>query len=277
MTRILLALLVVAATLSPSHGDLSDFLPLNVGNSWTYGHLYYDDLDSDRDNRVRGYQTVTLRIRSTEVIAGKTYYVFGDFSPSPHPAPPHSLFGKKVRWEGDSLMVHDGTYEYPLLRFRETPDSRDAEEETYSVDPSEAEGATKVTRADFFTAPGGHLAYFKFLGSPKEDATNLRHYQYSRSATFVRGYGMMHVIERVDNEDYSLFENNLSGKTARLLESSSPDEGGETSARDADSEDTYREISRDDASANRGLMRHDHTTTGSTSKSSWGQTKETYR
>ena len=276
MTRILLALLVVAATLSPSHGDLSDFLPLNVGNSWTYGHLYSDKY-SDRDNRVRGYQTVTLRIRRTEVIAGKTYYVFGDFSPSPHPAPPHSLFGKKVRWEGDSLMVHDGTYEYPFLRFTETPAQGQMAEETYSVDPAEAEGAKKVTRVDFSELSGGHTTLFEFLGSPREDATNLRHFQYSRSAIFIRGYGLMYVIERVDNEDYSLFENILSGETARLLESSSPDGGGETSARDADSEDTYREISRDDASANRGLMRHDHTTTGSTSKSSWGQTKETYR
>ena len=274
MTRILLALLVVAATLSPSHGDLSDFLPLNVGNSWTYGHLYSDKLDSDRDNHVYGYQIVTLRIRSTEVIDGKTYYVFGDFSPSPHPAPPHSLFGKKVRWEGDSLMVHDGTYEYPLLRFTETPAQGQIAEETYSVDPAEAEGAKKVTRVDFSGLQGGHATLFEFLGSPMEDATK---FQYSRSATFFRGYGLMYVSEYVDDYDYSLFQNILSGKTARLLESSSPDGGGETSARDADSEDTYREIDFGDAIANRGLMRHDHTTTGSTSKTSWGQTKETYR
>ena len=106
--------ILIALTAQPVFCDLSSYLPLNVGNSWEYRSGYYENLAHEMPlgRGGRGGPT-TLSIDRTEEIDGKTYYVFSPWWRD-WPLPSHALFGKKVRWEGDSLMVHDGTSEYPL-------------------------------------------------------------------------------------------------------------------------------------------------------------------
>ncbi len=276
MTHLVLAVLTACAVAAPAYSDLSDYLPLNVGNSWKYRYSYHENLDHRAASEaVRENRTVTLRITSTQVIEGKTYYVFNDFYPDPNPAPPHSLFGRKVRWDGDSLMVYDGTSEYPLFRFEEISVVDEGVKETYAVDPSNAEGDTEVTRTDWLSTKAVYKSSFRFYGSSMQDISNP---EYSRYVSFLRGYGMWTVLETVDLEsDYSSFINNLSSEEARLLEPPTSRDGRGSESRSSDSGDAYREISRNEANNNEGLMRHDHGT-GATNKSSWGQVKGgTYR
>ncbi len=106
--------ILIALTAQPVLSDLSSYLPLNVGNSWEYRSGYYENLAHEMPlGRGAVGGRITLSIDRTEEIDGKTYYVFSPWWKD-WPLPPHALFGKKVRWEGDSLMVHDGTSEYPL-------------------------------------------------------------------------------------------------------------------------------------------------------------------
>ena len=111
--------------------EVSDYLPLAVGNSWTFGHEWYlnegdglEDLD-DRfiESNWPAYEATwggrfTITVERTEVIGGKTYYVLSGMpSGGWPPAPPHFLAGKKLRWEGTSLVEHDGTGEQTFFRF----------------------------------------------------------------------------------------------------------------------------------------------------------------
>jgi len=116
-----------------------DYVPLAVGNRWTYGHYYVNHLHSTGEllnlNRwelfdIPGYppgsapdslilakKIVTIAITHTEVIDGLEYFVFSDADYAWPPLPDLFWGGKKVRlsdegflvfrWNGQDIPVYD--------------------------------------------------------------------------------------------------------------------------------------------------------------------------
>ena len=130
--RLLLVVLLGLSRVLPADAtddEASDYLPLAVGNSWTYGHAYYE-LDVDDGLFYSAYwdqwpdpyepfrfPRFTITVRGTEVIAGKTYYVLSDMPAYWPPAPPHFIAGKKLRWAGTHLMERTADGEQAIFRF----------------------------------------------------------------------------------------------------------------------------------------------------------------
>ncbi len=261
--------ILIALTAQPVFSDLSSYLPLNVGNSWEYRSGYYENLAHEMPGgrgAVGGH--TTLSIDRTEEIDGKTYYVFSPWWKD-WPLPSHALFGKKVRWEGDSLMVHDGTSEYPLFRFDEGPATPEASPliVTYSVDPAKFGGDTEVEAHYWQNSSGSYRVSVRFTGA------NLRgivYPYYNRWVGFLRGFGMVSAGEDVTYEgnDYDSYHNSLVAVKARLLLTSGTD------ARDGDNgntEDTYVEMTRSDVRRGRAGLPF---TITNVPPSSWGNVKE---
>ena len=108
-----------------------DFVPLEVGNRWTYEHLYinYEHWRGEPfaipgyppgdppDSLTRAKKIVTIEITHTEVIDGLEYFVFSDADYAWPPLPDFFWGGKKVRlsdegflvfhWNGQELPVYD--------------------------------------------------------------------------------------------------------------------------------------------------------------------------
>ena len=269
MTRVTLAMLLAMAR--PGFCDLSNYLPLNVGNAWYYSHHHFDIVGhtgSLADVQVKS-DDVTFSILRTEVIDGKTYHVFSD---APGTIPPaHSLFGKRVRWEGDSLMVYDGTSsEYPLFRFYGgSQDEGEIVEDTYSLDSSKADDDTEARRLSFLGPAGVQRAAFWFYGSSHK---GIGHPEYVRYVTFLRGFGMTLCTNFVEHTgaDYSSYENQLGVERARLLVQPSGAGEGTASTGSSASADQYREVSYYDAARGIGLLPPQET---SIPLSSWGKIK----
>ena len=117
-----------------------DYVPLEVGNRWTYEHRYFNDAHSigepfaipgyppgdPPDSLTRANKIVTIEITHTEVIDGVEYFVFSDADYAWPPLPDFFWGGKKVRlsdegflvfhWNGQELPVYDfghpSNYEY---------------------------------------------------------------------------------------------------------------------------------------------------------------------
>ena len=107
-----------------------EYLPLAVGNSWTYKHVYSNALHGAEgplpledewsfpiDPLLSPEPTVTIEITHTEVIDGLEYFVFSEADYAWPPFPSFFLEGKKVRlseegilmfrWEGQDIPVYD--------------------------------------------------------------------------------------------------------------------------------------------------------------------------
>ena len=133
----LAALLVASWALPAGATDYaaSDYLPLAVGNSWTYGHSYIDEgadysqFSAYTDQHPELPQ-FTITVERTEVIDSKTYFVISDMPDHWPPAPPHFIAGKKLRWEGTHLMERTSDGEHAIFRFDGT-----ASEYGASTDP----------------------------------------------------------------------------------------------------------------------------------------------
>ena len=136
--RLLLVVLLGLSRVLPADAtddEASDYLPLAVGNSWTYGHDYYDLFNHlDAAQRYPAYYRFstldestqlpkfTITVQGTEVIDGKTYYVLSDMPAYWPPAPPHFIAGKKLRWAGTHLMERTADGEQAIFRFDGTTD-----------------------------------------------------------------------------------------------------------------------------------------------------------
>ena len=131
--RLLLAALLILSGVLPvtaTDYQASDYLPLAVGNSWTYSHNYFDH-DGDvgveyypaywgqwpASHEPFRYPEFTISVLNTEVIDGKTYYVISDMPINWPLAPPHFIAGKKLRWEGTRLMERTDDGEQAIFRF----------------------------------------------------------------------------------------------------------------------------------------------------------------
>lgn len=108
-----------------------DYLPLEVGNRWTYEHLYINyDYELGEPFAIPGYppghppdsltfaeKIVTIEITHTEVIDGLEYFVFSGADYAWPPLPDFFWGGKKVRlsdegflvfrWNGQDIPVYD--------------------------------------------------------------------------------------------------------------------------------------------------------------------------
>ena len=119
-------------------GDLNfrDFVPLEVGNRWTFSHEYYNELywvstmgwdlktrayfsrfevpgyPIDGEDRPPEYQmypapvTLTVEITHTEWINGEEYFVFSKPSYSWPPLPMFFLAGQRVRWSKEEGILY---------------------------------------------------------------------------------------------------------------------------------------------------------------------------
>ena len=107
-----------------------EYVPLTVGNSWTYEHVYTsalhgieellpleDEWSFPPDSLLLPERTVTIEITHTEVIDGLEYFVFSDADYDWPPFPSFFWEGKKVRlsdeeilmfrWDGQDIPVYD--------------------------------------------------------------------------------------------------------------------------------------------------------------------------
>ena len=206
---ILAALLSLSGVLPAAAADYqaSDYLPLAVGNSWTYTHFYRDvgfqlyrdnggeftNADYDRwptfwDRRSQ----FTITVERMEVIGGKTYYVLSDMPADWPPAPPHFIAGKKLRWEGTHLMERTADGEQAIYRFD------GVNEAGYEILTDE--GANRVTVK---IRPEPVPAYFFYFHG------NFRGGPTGRGFGFLAGYGLYRGGWGIFGEDYPLFDNNV--------------------------------------------------------------------
>ena len=166
---LLAAVLVGLLDSGSAVADASDWLPLAVGNSWTYSHRYSDH-NADYSQWTNytapyGIPQFTLSVLQTEVIDGKTYFVISDMPEYWPPVPPQFIAGKKLRWVGDQLMERTVDGEQALFRFGGTSGTSGASgasgEASYAVTTSE--GTLQVTSREN-RSEHTHDNYFGFSG-----------------------------------------------------------------------------------------------------------------
>ena len=163
---ILAALLSLSGVL-PAAADASDWLPLAVGNSWTYSHDYSDAENGQAksqwtnfmDLRSTGTPRFTLSVLRTEVIDGHTYFVISDMPEYWPPVPAQFIAGKKLRWAGDHLMERTADGEQTLFRF----DGASGTSGEASYDVTTPEGTIQVTSREI-RANSTHSYAFIFSG-----------------------------------------------------------------------------------------------------------------
>ena len=238
--RLLLAALLSLSGVLPAAADASDWLPLAVGNSWTYEHAYlelngdsvYEPYYAYIDTILAHLETgpplprFTIEVLRTEVIDGKTYYVISDMPANWPPPPPHFIAGKKLRWQGTHLMERTPDGEQAIFRFD------GVNEAVYEFPMVEGDHGVKVwTRTD--PVP---LYTFGFRGPTTDGSV--------RACSFIKNYGIIGCRRSIFGTDHPVFENTVDSLWAVL--------GG-----------TRVEIE------NAG-------TPTSTSSSSWGQVKQSF-
>ena len=179
----------------------SDYLPLAVGNSWTYQHAYtspdidYAEWPTYLDQAPETPQ-FTITVERTEELDGETYYVISDLPVLWPPAPPHFIAGKKLRWEGTHLMEYTGGGEQALYRF-------DGPDETgYTV--SSDEGNDRVTVKVYSESVPRY--FFEFHAAGYGDAR--------QGNGFRAGYGYEKGARRIHGEDHPLFINEVTSLRA---------------------------------------------------------------
>ena len=210
---ILAALLSLSGVLPAAATDYeaSDYLPLAVGNSWTYKHDYYDvtftNEDWDRWSTYwdRGGQ-FTITVERTEVIDGKTYYVLSDMPANWPPSPPHFIAGKKLRWEGTHLMERTADGEQAIYRFDGT-----AEDDAPSTDPVLEGLDAYETEYDIPTEEGANRVEVAAILKPVPRYSFVfhGHDRGSRACHFLVNYGISHCGWGIFGEDHPLFCNDV--------------------------------------------------------------------
>lgn len=199
----ILAALLSLSGVQPAVADASDWLPLAVGNSWTYSHNYFDSSLED-GGIVRHsaywdqwptldepflYPEFTITVEQTKVIDGKTYYVISDMPANWPPAPPHFIAGKKLRWQGTHLMERTAGGEQAIFRFD------GVNEAVYEFPMVERDHEVKV-----WTRPDPVPMYtFGFRGPAIDGSV--------RACSFVKNYGIVSCRWKIDRLDELGFEN----------------------------------------------------------------------
>lgn len=257
--------------------QIPDYLPMAVGNSWTYTLHHYDE-GPYPNNRFpytewqdSASKEVTLSILRAELIDGDTYYVFSDVPEGWPPAPAHSVAGKKLRWDGSNLTEHDGTSPISILRFRVGPTSRDSfARYEYTVSASDAGGDTEATLLVTLADNAILTSSFAFEGALARPLSG-------RVVEFTTGYGMTVAHDALIPEGTSYpptIETILRPVRATLLVEDPPaPDGSGTSSSETTHSHRVLEFS-DVVSAAYGHQPFPQGTKSSTSSPSWGQVKE---
>ena len=173
----------------------SDYLPLAVGNSWTYEHIYLDHKDPEMiqwpryTDQFPEEPQFTITVEQTEVIDDKTYYVLSDMPANWPPAPPHFIAGKKLRWQGTHLMERTADGEEALYRFD------GANETGYAVSTDEGSNQVEV-KVRFEPVPKYTFDFHGF----EEGGGGTR---------FVVGYGIEICLRKISATDHPLFTNRI--------------------------------------------------------------------
>ncbi len=245
--------------------EASDYLPLAVGNSWTFRHEVSDLYSaSEGGERPLGVfhggafdvlpppRYVTITVERTEVIGDTTYYVLsdmpeGDFAPPP----PHCPVGKTLRWKGSELMERTDTGERSFFRFEGS--------KTYTIPlthgDDEVERGGSAT-SDTYPVPGISFGFsgnnaFDWLDEFEPGWTAVR------GVGFLAGYGLDVCTERARGSDYHVFKNNFIPHAATLVVENEGGASGQSGS--------TRTVSHGDARRGRA---------GSgVSSSTWGQVK----
>lgn len=172
-------LLTSSLALQPALCEVSDYLPMNTGNSWNYV-----DWDSGGfDGESWWAPEIVVSITDTVALDGNTYYAF-----SPRFASVPSIFinGKNMRWKGSELMVHDGTTEYSIFRFPEGPLTEEPSTGSYVIDPVRTGGFSDVEWTTYFDPSNGlHSVGFTLTGVDPTTEVELDH-----RVRFVLGFGL---------------------------------------------------------------------------------------
>ena len=226
LVKCLLAAAVLGGLLGSGSAvaDASDWLPLAVGNSWTYAHEYYDYYIDESDPDFRNYTDplfgiprFTISVLRTEVIDSKTYFVISDMPDFWPPALSYFIAGKKLRWAGDQLMERTADGERSLFRFGGASGASGASgEANYTV--AIQEGTAQVSRwggrfrFDFDDDDGVGGASDSESYGPTEDYST---YEIG-GATFVQGFGIEGCSFVRGSGDVYEFKNTLRAKQAVL-------------------------------------------------------------
>ena len=215
------ALLLLAALTSPLGAQtppftVQDYLPLAVGNSWTYGHGYLDIRSTTIGDEVHHWEEVTISILRTEVIDDKTWYVFSDLPYAWPPKPPHFLAGKKLRWEGNHLMQHEGDAEIAIFQFDDIPttDGRThvlTERHTYSIPTTEGNSSVETYVS---VTNGIPEQVFEMLPRPDHGVG-----RGIRAGRFGAAFGLISVFDLSRDVDYEVYENGVEAIRAVFRES----------------------------------------------------------
>ena len=245
------ALIAWSAPLPATEYEASDYLPLAVGNSWTFGHEWYA-LDGyglgdrytpgDWPNWHNG-KRFTITVERTEVIAGETYYVLSEMPSGWPPAPPHFPAGKKLRWDGTSLVEHDGTGEQTFFRF----DGAGAA--GYTIPTTEGDNRVTAMDTSYRVVPEHTFFFWGYDGYGDWPSAG-------RFVSFLAGYGFGHAAEGISDTDYPIFLNQLTPIQATLTGGSQSGASGQSG--------TSRVVTYEDV----------HYGRTSAAGSSWGEVKE---
>ncbi|MFA6108594.1 MAG: hypothetical protein WDA75_07490 [Candidatus Latescibacterota bacterium] len=175
--------------------DPRGFLPLSVGNSWTYTHRYLNDrpdlLGMSWDSPSwASRDDVKVEITHTEEIDGQTYYVFSDLDYDFPPVPSFFLAGKKVRWDDQGrLMVRWQDGEFCLYDF--------SHEGTYDI-PEQEDGVSQVKGG--FGSYSSLVFFYKFyFDTEPQDAL------VGRYVNFGYSFGLRYLDVGFGLEDYPVY------------------------------------------------------------------------
>ena len=231
--RMLVCLLAVFLT-SPVVAET--WLPLAVGNSWTYNHRYSDrEADYSQwpnyvDSRPRVF---TISVLRTEVIKDETYYVLSDMPDGWPPVPDQFIAGKKLRWSGSKLMERTDKGEQALFRFSASGSRDEYGHRSDEYATSLRDGRSAMVRSrefvaneifDFIFLAGGENAVpswaLRWLYDNKRalrgSGPGVRSGEVSRGPTivFLNHFGISTCSINVYDDDAPLFKNSITGKSA---------------------------------------------------------------
>ena len=244
---LLLAVLLGLSRVLPADAtdDAAAYLPLAVGNSWTYAHEYSNFLgtfDSPRERYstyyrwpARGFNSphewystyyrwparanelpyphgrlVSITVQGTEVIDGKTYYVLSDLPDNWPPAPSYFIAGKKLRWAGTHLRERTVNGERSVFRFDGANDAGYSVETDGVSSPIKRQGWFEYMELAVEVEPDGvdNLITVR-LSSPDPSRAYLFDFrgteQGNGSCEFRKNYGCVACVSAI----FSSFKNNV--------------------------------------------------------------------
>ena len=232
------------ATVAAQEINPLDFVPLAVGNRWTYEHLYWNgsytdegpgyDIEVRKPFEISGYphgegnalpprsllfsmdNRLTIEITHTERIDGREYFVFSDAEYDWPPLPEFFWAGKKMRWSDEGFLVFRWNgQEVPIYDFGGLID--DSTLHNSITLPGESVPPVDIERrVRFYEAPKTsklhYLVRFEWYRWEADRWWGLG----GRFCDFLDGYGIGLFSEAFYGLHWPIFENILTGISANI-------------------------------------------------------------